>query len=137
MIEEIYLTGRICPYCEEPTVFVDSAEIYGTSYGMIFLCRPCKAYVGVHKGSAIALGRLANAELRLWKKNAHACFDPLWKRKIEGGVDKHTARTQTYAWLAEQMNLPRDQTHIGMFDVAECKQVVEICKVELRKTPIQ
>ena len=30
------------------------------------------AYVGVHKGTDKPLGRLANAELRYWKKRAHA-----------------------------------------------------------------
>jgi len=26
------------------------------------------------------------------------------------------------------MGLPREQTHIGMFDVEQCKQVIRICK---------
>lgn len=37
----------ICPYCEKPAEFVDSSVIYGRSYGMIYLCRKCGAYVGV------------------------------------------------------------------------------------------
>lgn len=45
------LTGKICPYCGKPTEFVDSSVIYGRSYGMIYLCRDCRAYVGVHKGT--------------------------------------------------------------------------------------
>ena len=31
---------------------------------MIYICKPCDAYVGVHKGTDKALGRLANKELR-------------------------------------------------------------------------
>ena len=65
----------LCDYCGRQAEYVDSAEIYnGKSYGMIYLCRPCKAYVGVHRGSDKPLGRLADAELREWKKRAHAAF---------------------------------------------------------------
>ena len=65
------IAGKICPYCGKPTEYVDSSIIYGRSYGMIYLCRDCRAYVGVHKGTDQALGRLANAELREAKKEAH------------------------------------------------------------------
>lgn len=115
-----------CPYCGKRAEFVDSAEIYhGRSYGMIYLCRPCDAYVGCHgngKGDA-PKGRLANAELRRWKIAAHNAFDPLWKYGPFRG-----RRNAAYAWLAEQMGLPKEQTHIGMFDVAQCQQVIQICK---------
>ena len=76
------MKGRIviCDYCGTPADFVDSSVVYhGHSFGMIYLCPRCGAYVGVHKGSDKPLGRLANSELRNWKKAAHAAFDPLWK----------------------------------------------------------
>lgn len=114
-----------CPYCGKRAEFVDSAEVYhGRSYGMIYLCRPCDAYVGCHgngKGDS-PKGRLANAELRRWKIAAHNAFDPLWKFGPFRGL-----RNSAYAWLAEQMGLPKEKTHIGMFDVAECQQVIQIC----------
>ena len=114
-----------CPYCGKRAEFVDSAEVYhGRSYGMIYLCRPCDAYVGCHgngKGDS-PKGRLANAELRHWKIAAHNAFDPLWKFGPFRGL-----RNSAYAWLAEQMGLPKEKTHIGMFDVAECQQVIQIC----------
>jgi len=116
----------LCDYCGRQAEYVDSAEIYnGKSYGMIYLCRPCKAYVGVHRGSDKPLGRLADAELREWKKRAHAAFDPLWQY----GRFKHR-RNAAYAWLAEQMGLTKEETHIGMFDVQQCKQVIEIMNKE-------
>lgn len=117
-----------CDYCGRKTEFVDSKVIYGQSYGMIYLCRNCMAYVGVHKGTAEPLGRLANAQLRYWKKQAHAAFDPIWKC----GRFKGT-RNVAYAWLAGKMGLPIDKTHIGMFDVAECKMTVQICNAENRE----
>lgn len=116
-----------CDYCSRLTEYVDSKVIYGKSYGNIYLCRNCMAYVGVHKGTDKPLGRLANAELRYWKKAAHAVFDPLWQY----GRFRHQ-RNAAYAWLAEQMRLPREKTHIGMFDVDQCKQVIAICQNERR-----
>jgi hypothetical protein len=100
---------------------------------MIYLCRPCKAWVGVHKGTDKPLGRLANKELREWKIKAHAAFDPLWKAKMSQGHSKKSARNSGYAWLAEQMGIPREACHVGMFDVEQCKRVVEICSPYLRR----
>ena len=117
-----------CDYCGRRAEYVDSSEVYGRSYGMIYLCRPCKAWVGVHKGTDKPLGRLANEELRHWKRTAHAFFDPFW----QVGRFKHQ-RNGAYKWLSEQMGLPREKTHIGMFDVHQCKQVIDICQRERRK----
>ena len=114
-----------CPYCNAGAEYVDSAEIYGKSYGMIYLCRPCDAYVGVHKGTDIPLGRLADKELRHWKRVAHASFDPIWQLGRFRGK-----RSAAYSWLAEQMGLPEEEAHIGMFDIAQCKKVVTISEFE-------
>lgn len=121
-MKEVY-----CDYCGRRAEFVDSKVIYGKSYGMIYLCRcrPGYAYVGVHKGTDRPLGRLADMELRELKKQAHAAFDPLWK---EGRFKGH--RKAAYAWLSEQMGLPQEKTHIGMFDTAQCERVVQICQEE-------
>lgn len=112
----------VCPYCNRLAEYVDSSEVYGgRSYGMIYLCRSCNAYVGCHRGTSKPLGRLANAELRRWKNAAHNAFDPLWK-------SGQFSRDSAYKLLATRMGLPREQTHIGMFDVEQCKQVVRICE---------
>lgn len=123
------LKGKECPYCFSATAYVDSSEIYGKSYGMIYLCRPCKAFVGVHKGTDKAKGRLANSELRELKKQAHAYFDQLWERKmLKDGLNHKHARNKAYKWLAGKMGIDRKLCHIGTMDIAQCKQVVEICK---------
>lgn len=110
-----------CPYCGRQAEYVDSSVVYGRSYGMIYLCRNCMAYVGVHKGTDEPLGRLANAKLRYWKKKAHEAFDPLWKR---GPFRGH--RSRAYRWLSKEMGLPIEETHIGMFDIADCQRVIQI-----------
>lgn len=132
IMDEI-LTGKICPYCGRSTEYVDSSIIYGRSYEMIYLCRDCRAYVGVHKGTDQALGRLANAELREAKKEAHFYFDQIAKTNLINKIwKKHipntSNRNKAYLWLSNQLGIPRELCHIGMFDVSDCKRVVELCK---------
>jgi len=125
-IKQVY-----CPYCGEKAQLIEDKEIYGRSYkGYMWACLDCDAWVGVHKNSKryAPLGRLANAELRYWKKKAHACFDPLWKRKmVRDGCSKNHARNKGYEWLAKQLGISKKKCHIGHFDVDTCKKVVSIC----------
>ncbi len=112
----------ICPYCDKPSQLVPSTEVYGQGrdFGGIWLCRPCDAWVGCHKGSFRPKGRLADRALRDAKIRAHAAFDPLWK-------SGEMARGDAYGWLADHMGLERRDCHIGMFDVDQCSRVVMIC----------
>lgn len=120
-VQNPILSGKTCPYCGRDSEFVDSEVIYGTSYGMIYLCRNCDAYCGVHAGTKHALGRLANRELRELKKLAHSAFDPIWK-------GRYMSRTQAYLRLSAAMKLHVNLTHIGMFNEEQCRQVIRICK---------
>ena len=115
------LKGKICPYCGKETEYIDSSFIYGKSYGMVYICKPCDAYCGVHKGSDVSLGRLANKELRECKKEAHLYFDVIWK-------NNHLSRKDAYKMLSEKLGIDVNLTHIGMFDVEQCKKVVQISK---------
>jgi hypothetical protein len=129
----LILEGKICPYCNGKTEFVDSKEVYGTGYGMIYLCLECQAWVGVHEGTDRALGRLANAELREWKIQAHYWFDAVFKKGFINQIFPEyipglSNREKAYCWLAEKMHIPRAECHIGMFDVSQCGEVVRICK---------
>jgi hypothetical protein len=51
-VDMLIVQEIICPYCNNLTAFVDSETIYGKSYGMVYYCKDCDAYVGTHKGSA-------------------------------------------------------------------------------------
>ena len=108
-----------CPYCGALAKLVDSSIVYGRSYGMIWDCRPCDAYVGVHKNSPnhAPLGRLANGKLRRSKQKAHSAFDVLWKNGF-------MPRVAAYAWLSDAMGISPKQTHIGMFDHEQCQSVI-------------
>jgi hypothetical protein len=126
----------ICPYCGAVAILVTGADIYPHRQDLaekrFWSCAPCDAYVGCHppmdaygKGGqgdgTVPLGRLANAELRGLKQRAHAAFDPLW-------TSRAMSRRKAYAWLATAMGLPSKNTHIGMFDEAQCRAVIEAVK---------
>ena len=119
----LILQGKICPYCKQPSEYVDSKIIYGNgkSYGMVYYCKKCAAWVGTHKGEPEkALGRLADNHLRQWKKNAHERFNLLYELNYK-------TRGNAYKWLSERLGIPQKYTHIGMFNVETCKRVVKEC----------
>ena len=115
----------LCRYCGGPVEFVDSARVYrGKSYGMIYDCRPCDAYVGVHKGTDKPLGTLANRELRQWRMRAHSAFDPMWQK------GKMTRR-DAYSWMQTALSMSAEQAHISRFDVEQCERLV--CAINMTK----
>lgn len=124
-------TAPGCPYCGGGSVLTDSAEVYRKSYGPIYICRPCRAWVGCHDGTTTPLGRLANAELREAKKQAHAAFDPIWQARRGDGRPLRMGRSAAYRWLADEMGIDRAACHIGMFDVEQCRQVVALAQAYL------
>lgn len=121
-----------CAYCGRPAEFVTGDKVYpgrGDLWTKRFWqCAPCQAWVGCHDGTDVPLGRLANAALRQAKMEAHAVFDPLWRAKIaKTGMRKGQARAKAYAWLSQQLGIPPEKTHIGMFDEETCKRVKMVC----------
>ena len=125
MLDLILEKPKICRYCGGKVVFTSNSEIYGKEYGngKCYLCRNCKAFVGVHTETLTPLGTLANDELRKWRHQAHNEFDKLWK-----GKTRKMTRYNAYGWLSKQMNLTRNETHIALFEIEQCKQVIEICQ---------
>lgn len=114
-----------CQECGSECELTTGAEVYPHIPRLhelpVWICRPCGAYVGCHTGTTLPLGTAAGKALRGWRRAAHDAFDPTWRR---GGN-----RTRAYAWLAREMGLSREACHIGMMDIEQCKQVVEICQL--------
>lgn len=131
-------TAPTCPYCGRTAELCDSAKLYdGRSYGPVWVCPAwptCDAYVGCHKGTTIPKGRLSDPELRSLKKQAHKVFDPIWKARYfrkhreDPTYKRAMARGGRYKRLAELMEIPRGECHIGMFDNDRCRLAIEICK---------
>jgi hypothetical protein len=130
-----------CPYCgERAQLLTNSAKIYqGRDYGPVWICWSCEAWVGVHKGSLRPLGRLANAALRQEKIKAHSMFDRLWTWRhirwvyadveVPNYVLVSIARKRAYLWLAEHLGISPADCHIGMFDIHQCRRVVEVIRL--------
>lgn len=126
--------GLVCPYCGSKTELIDSGKIYRKSYGNLYICVPCDAYVGCHGSTDIAKGSVANKALRDARQAAHAAFDPLWHIKMKrSGCDRRTARDKAYQWLGRCMGIPREEAHIAMFNMEQCQQVIELCSPYLKK----
>lgn len=126
-----------CPYCGQRSEPCDGTLIYPRRADLydklFFICSSCWAYVGVHRDSGKPLGRLANAELRRAKQEAHTSFDRLWIAKMrKDGVSKGEARRAAYRWLGEALHIKPEDCHIGMMDVADCRRVVAACSPYLR-----
>ena len=137
------MSTPICPYCGMASLLVGGDAIYphrpDLSTLKFWQCAPCDAYVGCHKPGAnvdgvrsdgtLSLGRLANAELRKAKQDAHAAFDPLWRNGCFG------SRRGAYTWLAKKLGINYKACHIGMFDIAQCHSVIKYCNDFLEGTP--
>jgi hypothetical protein len=112
-----------CPYCSNQSVQVGGLKLYPHRKDLeektFYLCEPCDAFVGTHKGTNKPLGTLANKPLREVRKLAHATFDPLWK-------DGQYGRGEAYRRLAKAMELSRENCHIAMFNIEQCKQVIQL-----------
>ena len=111
-----------CPYCGATTVLRDASFVYGkNSYGgQIYVCShypKCDAYVGVHEGTKIPKGTLADKELRKKRIQAHRIFDQLWKQGI-------FSRQNAYRWAAAKFGLSDSQAHIGQFGNYMCDQLI-------------
>ena len=103
-------------------IYPHRPDLYGKFF---YQCAPCDAYVGCHPtgNGKSPLGRLTDKELRKAKSDAHAAFDPLWRN---GAMSRH----QAYKYLAQELGIQQDKAHIGMFDIAQCKRVVQIAGKE-------
>ncbi len=120
--------GELCPYCNSPSLEVTGDEIYGPGrgYGHIkmFKCSSsCDAYSTSkwEHGLRVSTGSLANKELRELRKKCHQLFDVQWK----GKPNEKLARRKCYAWLQEFTKLPEELAHFGMFNVEQCRQIIE------------
>lgn len=126
-----------CQYCNKPaelttgeTLYPSRAEFKSRKF---WACMACEAWVGVHPNTIDfqPMGTLANSDLRKARQRAHEAFDPVWRgptKKLIPKQDFKRMRTKGYTWLAEKMGIDIDKCHIGIFDLAQCFQVINLCK---------
>lgn len=115
-----------CDYCGRPAQYVGGDVVYPHRPDLydkkFWVCQPCDARVGCHShgDGKTPLGRMANAELRAAKQEAHAAFDPLWKTG-------ERSRSDAYSLLSYRLGINKKDCHIGLFDIPTCRKVVVIC----------
>lgn len=113
----------ICQYCGNEAKQVTGDVIYTHRKDLEFLkfyhCSDCDAFVGCHKKDGSPLGTLANKELREWRKLAHFAFDDMW---IGHGC---SARKDAYKWMSDTMKLHKNDAHIAMLSIDQCRQLID------------
>lgn len=118
-----------CPYCKGRAALVSGLAVYPHRPDLarlkFYVCGPCDARVGTHRGTVAPLGPPANAALRTARSRAHAAFDPLWRYHKRGDSKR---RDKAYAWLALQLGLTKDECYIRMMNYAQCALVVAACE---------
>lgn len=118
-----------CIECGATAKLVGGKAIYPHRpdlYGKRFWLCECGAYCGCHGITARPLGNPCGPDTRRARMAAHEAFDPLWRSRKMG-------RREAYSWLSVQMDLPSEQTHIGMMTRAQALAVVRHCQA--RKLP--
>lgn len=112
-----------CPYCGSPAILKDASYVYGhhSSGGKVYVCShypACDSYVGVHQGTSLPKGSLANRTLRKKRIQAHQIFDQLWRKGI-------FSREEAYRWIGDKSCLQTRQAHIGNFSDYMCDQLIQ------------
>jgi hypothetical protein len=115
-----------CNCCNGDRVrLVENSEIYGgRSFGewpYAYLCPDCFAYVGLHPGTDLPLGTLADKPLRSARNRCKQPFERIWR---EG----HMTRNAAYAWLTRQLGIQAHECHFGLFDAERCEQARQLCE---------
>jgi hypothetical protein len=105
-----------CIECGKIAVFKPESDYI---YGPMYECE-CGASVGCHRGTTNALGTACGPETRQARIRVHSALYSLWAKD---GV--FSTRRQAYKWLQKQMNLSRNNCHIGLFNVAQCKEALK------------
>jgi hypothetical protein len=111
-----------CMECGYRAFLTTGAEIYphrrDLSGGNYYKCPKCpNSYCGCHRGTKKPLGVPCGPETRNARTYVHRVLDPIWKKSGAAG-----ARRQVYQALADHMGLSMKDTHVGLFDIQQCRK---------------
>jgi ssDNA-binding Zn-finger/Zn-ribbon topoisomerase 1 len=89
-------------------------------HGPFYGCTRYPLCKGAHKAhpNGAPLGIPANAETKAWRVKAHLVFDQIWKEEF-------LTRDNAYCWMQRALELSEGEAHIGRFDIATCKLLIE------------
>lgn len=110
-------------------VYPHRAELEGR---MIWRCTNCDAHVGCHRDGAkvfvpggevvvsdgtLAMGSLANKDLRAARIETHRMFEMLWQPPAR------MTRAEAYRWMARLLSLAFEEAHIAALTYDKCVKV--------------
>ena len=112
-----------CPYCGANVVFRSADGIYkeNKDHTMLYVCArypECDAYVRTKPGSKMPVGSMADHRLRMLRRLAHESFDRLHQ-------SGRMSRRDAYQWLADILDAPMSEAHIGHMGEYYCGQVIK------------
>lgn len=111
-----------CPYCGCRAVLQKATAVYKEHAleEYLYVCSnypKCDSYVGVHKGTILPKGSLANRNLRHKRILAHRYFDSIWKNGI-------MSKKNAYRWMQDIFCFNSEQAHIGQYSDYMCEQII-------------
>lgn len=121
-----------CHYCFSEVTIKTHMEVYGKNFGnwpYMYQCTCCDASVGIHKGTNVPLGYLADKNLRSKRIEVKASFFKLKE-------DYNLSTKEAYSLLAGQMKYSKKNCHFGMFlnkDLSMAKQAIDKLNRKLRR----
>lgn len=110
--------GKVCPYCGDPTVLINSRLVYHTDRGMLWYCHPCQAWSKTKRG--VAIGPLADPHLRYLRRQTHYA--------IKAAATKLNI---SYKQMLIECKLSPD-TKPSILNERQCEHVIALCKKAMR-----
>ena len=124
-----------CPYCGGVAVLREGTYVYGerSKVEKLYVCSnypECDSYVGVHRGTIVPLGTMADGNLRNKRIRTHKLFDQIWKSNL-------MTRKEAYRWMEYVMGIPKNTGHIANFSDYRCDFLMDKCRQTLENNHIE
>lgn len=128
---EYELHPSVCNVCgSHNVVYTGNDMIYGKKYGngWCYLCTDCYSFVGTHKNAPeIALGILADKDLRDLRKKCHTESERLYKPDLKIGRTKR--RTALYFILGQWLKMSTEQMHFAKMEKADLEDALSFMRL--------
>lgn len=119
---------KTCHLCGGDVILVDNSVVYRYSFGnwhYVYMCRSCRAYVGLHGHTDIPLGTLANATTRRRRKEVH---------EVARHLRDYTGLTleQCRELVASKLSISYAEAATACLDHHQCDTVINMFKDTLK-----
>lgn len=125
------MTDILCPICKKTALRITGAELAPErpelAANRYFYCREDQTVALCHPNTWQPIHRMACPHPTLARQHAMAAFN----RLIDHAVHQHgwtpgRAKGVGYGWLANKLQLPRNQIIFNNFTVQQCARVIDL-----------